>query len=314
MTILAAEVAEQAARLATVLDRNAAAISAVRRELRVRDRVRLLGIGSSRHVAAFGAACFDALSPVPATVLAAPGAGVPVPAFGRPDVVVVVSQSGRTPALVPVVASARVAGAMVVAVTNVAGSPLARAADVVLHAAAGPERVVPATKSVTTSMLLLRALVARPVATAVAADAVAAVVADERLGALARANELPAVVVASGFAAEAVADEVALKLAEVAGHLAVPEPIVDYLHGPAAVPAPLLALLDPEDPNSAALRDAVTVGQSPAYGVELPTTGDPTTDAVVRVVAGQCLALHWATARGLDPDDPRGLAKVTLTR
>jgi glucosamine--fructose-6-phosphate aminotransferase (isomerizing) len=107
---------------------------------------------------------------------------------------------------------------------------------------------------------------------------------------------------------------VALKLAEVAAHLAVPEPIVDYLHGPAAVPGPVLALLDPDDPNSAALHGALTVGPSPAYDVELPATGDPTTDAVVRVVAGQCLALHWATARGLDPDDPRGLAKVTLTR
>ncbi|HET7530517.1 MAG TPA: SIS domain-containing protein [Mycobacteriales bacterium] len=314
MTVLAAEVAEQAGRLATVLDRNAAEIRAVRREIRRRDRVRLLGIGSSRHVAAYGASCFDALSPVPATVLAAPGAGVPVPVLGRPDVVVVVSQSGRTPALVPVAASGRAAGALVVAVTNAAGSPLGRAADVVLDAGAGPERVVPATKSVTTSMLLLRALAGVSVVPGAVAAAVAAVVADDRLAEVARATELPDAVVASGFAAEAVADEVALKLAEVAAHLAVPEPIVDYLHGPAAVPGPVLALLDPDDPNSAALHGALTVGPSPAYDVELPATGDPTTDAVVRVVAGQCLALHWATARGLDPDDPRGLAKVTLTR
>jgi glucosamine 6-phosphate synthetase-like amidotransferase/phosphosugar isomerase protein len=32
------------------------------------------------------------------------------------------------------------------------------------------------------------------------------------------------------------------------------------------------------------------------------------------VVAGQRLALAWATALGVDPDDPKGLAKVTMTR
>ena len=56
------------------------------------------------------------------------------------------------------------------------------------------------------------------------------------------------------------------------------------------------------------------MGTDPAYDVVVPTTSDASLDAIVRIVTGQLLALAWAKAVGVDPDDPRGLSKVTLTR
>jgi glucosamine--fructose-6-phosphate aminotransferase (isomerizing) len=296
---LAAEIAEQPAVLGSVLTQ--AALAEACALVASCSRVLLVGIGSSRHVAGYGTACFEALTSLPASLLPAPGAGVAQPALGPGDLLVVVSQSGRTPALLPLVERARSAGAAVVAVTNAMASPLEELADVTLHAAAGEERVVPATKSVTASMLLLRAL-ASEVTTAELESMLDLVAQAVRL----RAPQapVPEVVVASGFAAEHVADEVALKLAEVAGRLAVAETVVDYLHGPAAVPAQVLALLDSADPNT--VPGAYTVD-------DLGSTGSPSLDAIVRLVAGQSLVLGWALDLGVDPDDPRGLSKVTIS-
>jgi glucosamine--fructose-6-phosphate aminotransferase (isomerizing) len=229
---------------------------------------------------------------------------VPQPRLSPDDLLVVVSQSGATPALLDLTGAARACGAAVLAVTNAPGSPLEQLADLSLPCEAGPERVVPATKSVTTAMLLLRAL--------------AAPLADEpvrRLAASAADLALPVVgasppsfVVAGGLAGQAVADEVALKLAEVAGLPAVPESLVDYLHGPAAVAAPVLALVDDADPNLAALQG------HHVHRVQVAPTGDEGLDRIAQVIAGQRVALAWARELGVDPDDPKGLAKVTLTR
>jgi glucosamine--fructose-6-phosphate aminotransferase (isomerizing) len=301
---LAHEIAEQAPVLRSVLGSNAHALDRARAAVARSARVLLVGIGSSRHVAAYGVACLEAFGSTPVMLLPSPSASIALPALRHDDVVVVVSQSGRTPALAPLVEAARRAGAFLVSVTNAPDSPLEVAADAALLTGAGAETVVPATKSVTASMLLLRTL--------------AAPVPDEAVEDLARAVEqavqdtdgsgraFPSIVVAGGFAAEAVSDEVALKLAEVCGALVVAETLVDFLHGPAAVPAPVLAFLDRSDPNAAALTQRPDVVR-----VEADLTGDPTLSPVVQIVIGQVLALRWAEARGLDPDHPRGLDKVT---
>ncbi len=300
-SLLAHDIAQQPSLLRRLPDLSAARALVERHHV-----VRLVGIGSSRHVAAFGAACLETLRGSVATVLPAPGEGVPQPGLSGDDLLVVVSQSGATPALLDLARAARTAGSGVLVVTNVLGSPLEALADAVLRCDAGDEAVVPATKSVTTAMVRLRALAAPLSSDALAALADAA--AQETSRAHLVGGTPPGFVVAGGLAGQAVAEEVALKLAEVAGLAAVPESVVDFLHGPAAVHAPVLALLDDHDPNAAAL-DRVDVRR-----VRVATTGDPALDQVVRVVAGQCLALAWARAVGVDPDDPKGLAKVTRTR
>ena len=305
MSLVAGDIAQQG----DLLGELPIGLEAAQHALARHRTIRLAGIGSSRHVAAYGAACLEVITGIAATVLSSPGAGVPQPRLGPNDLLLLVSQSGETPALLDLATTSRSSGTTVIALTNSPGSSLAGLADVSLDAGAGVESVVPATKSVTRSMLALRAL-AGPVSTARLGSVVT-----DLIGQRMPSSPVPAVVVGGGFAGQAVADEVALKLAEMAGRLAVAESVVDFLHGPAAVAAPALAFLDAADPNSAAVAarpDVLTVG--PAGSVQLPSCGDPTLDAIARVVAGQCLALQWAEALDVDPDDARGLSKVTLTR
>lgn len=303
--LFAADLAEQPAAVATALEANRAAVADVRSMLAGLRSIRLLAIGSSRHAAGYGGVCIDLLAGVPTVVLPAPGAHVPAPRCGPDDLLVAVSQSGRTPALAAAVEAERSTARAVVAVTNQPGGPLDDLADVVLACRAGDERVVAATKSVLTAAALLRALAADVDVDALLAGVRDALALD--LGVVARGRP-PASVVCDGVAAEWIADEVALKFAEVAGVVAASEPLVEHLHGPVAAGGPTLALLGGHDANAADLagRDEVVV-------VRPPSTGDPTLDPLVALVVGQRLAAAWASSLGVDPDDARGLAKVTTT-
>jgi glutamine---fructose-6-phosphate transaminase (isomerizing) len=305
----AADLAEQPAALGRVLVANAAALVEARALLAGAPSVRVLGTGSSRHAAGLGAAALE-LAGVRADAPPAPGEAVPPPVLRRGDVVVAVSQSGETPGVVRAVTRARDLGCPVVTVTN-GGGALAALADVALDCAAGPERVVAASKSVTTSALLLRALAGDldPAPLALAVEELLA-----RDASPLTAGAPPAHVVAGGLGAEHVAAEAALKLAETCGRLVTSEPLVEHLHGPAAVPATVLALVDAEDPNARDLRgDVVRVGSGPGWELPLPRLDDPACAAVLRLVAGQVAALAWSRRTGVDADAPRGLSKVTRT-
>jgi glucosamine--fructose-6-phosphate aminotransferase (isomerizing) len=304
--LVEADIAEQPEVLRQALAANADAVAEAQRLLARRPLVRLLGIGSSRHAAGYGAACLDVLAGIPAAVLPAPGAAVARPPFMAGVPVVVLSQSGRTPALLDAAAAARQVGAPVVAVTNEPGSPLEQLADVTLACSAGPERVVAATKSVTAQAVVLRA-VAGPVDATALDEAVRAALALDFADVV--HGPPPAAVVCGGFAAEWVADEIALKFAEMAGRTVGAEPLVEHLHGPVAAGGPVLAFVDPSDPNAAALPD----GRG-AVRVAPPRSGDPSIDAIATLVLGQRLALAWARHLGEDADAPRGLQKVTATR
>jgi glucosamine--fructose-6-phosphate aminotransferase (isomerizing) len=224
--------------------------------------------------------------------------------------VVAVSQSGETPALIAAVRRACDIGCPVITITNAAGA-LTRLADLSLDCAAGPERVVAASKSVTTSTLLLRALAGEVDVTALVA-AVTAVLDADTSSLVTGAH--PTHVVAGGLGAGQVAAETALKMAETGGRLLTSEPVVEHLHGPAAVPATVLALVHPSDPNAARLTgDVVRIGPDPSYELVTPDLPDPTSAAIVALVAGQVAALAWSRRTGVDADAARGLSKVTRT-
>ena len=303
--LVALDIEEQRSCLAAAVDANARALESARSLVSSARVVRLLGIGSSRHAAGYGASCLDVLAGVPATVLPAPGAAVALPRFAADSPVIVLSQSGETPSLVEAARAARSAGAPLVAVTNAERSPLESVADVVLRCGVGAERVVAATKSVTAQAVLLRAL-ARRFEVLSLAGAVEEALSVDVSGFV--VGQPPASVVCGGFAAEWVADEIALKLAEMAGRSVSAEPLVEHLHGPVAAAGPVLAFVDTDDPNASALDGADVVR------VPTPSTGDPSLDAIVTLVLGQRVARAWALHLGEDPDAPRGLRKVTATR
>lgn len=253
-----------------------------------------------------------------------------------------VSQSGESPDVVAGLQALREAGACAVAVTNGEGSALARAADRTVPLLAGEERAVAASKTFTAQTMALARLVAelaeeerlvrglRAVPGALRevlgqADAV-------REAALRLTHADRAFVLGRGLS-YGPAQELALKLKETSYLHAEAYSSAEFRHGPIASlgggePVLLLATADATlDANRevlARLREAgavVTVlGGDAALRAEadaavaLPEGLEPAAQTFAQVLAAQLLALRLAEARGLDPDAPRNLHKVTRTR
>lgn len=260
----------------------------------------------------------------------------------RGAVVVGISQSGASPDLVAVVAEARRQERPTLAITNDPGSPLARAADQVLPLDAGPERAVAATKTYTAQLAAV-ALVASALApgdgdeTALAAlpDAVSAALrTDDEVATLARRwHTLDRCAVVGRGTGLATAHEWALKLQELAYVLAQPSSTADFAHGPRAVVEPgfpvlgvatdgplfadvveSLRGLKGSGARTLVLSDRPDQLDGVADDVLAVPAGTPTwLDPIVSIVPAQLWCRHVALARGIDPEVPRGLSKITRT-
>jgi glutamine---fructose-6-phosphate transaminase (isomerizing) len=292
--------------------------------------------GSSDHAGIFGRYLLEAATGLP-VALAAPSLqnlyGV------RPRVegwlAVAISQSGRTPEIATVLERFREAGARAVAVTNDPDSPLARAASVHVSLDAGEELAVPATKTFTAQLaamaLVAEALGRVPFGAAdwkrlpgtveeVLRDASAA----ERVAAqLEGVDELACV--GRGYLM-CVALEAALKLREAAGVRAEGWSAADFRHGPLTVVGPGLPTLavsaaGPAAADVAELAEQLSGGGAPVLSMSddasaslpFPAGLPEPLAAIPATVRAQQLALALAQRRGVDPDRPPGLAKVTRT-
>ena len=241
--------------------------------------------------------------------------------------VVALSQSGATPEIVTVCERLRAAGARTVAVVNAATSPLAEAVEVVVPIEAGDERAVPATKTVTGQMLALAAVASAlgPVpfdrgAIAALPGEVRALLADAAEPAgladrLASAERL--FLVARGLLYPA-ALEAALKVKETARIFAEGLSVADFRHGPIAAVdehVPVVAF-EHAGPARDDVRDLVATLEErgvPVGRLALPAAVPEALAPIPAVVRAQQLALNLTLARGLDPDAPAGLSKVTET-
>jgi glucosamine--fructose-6-phosphate aminotransferase (isomerizing) len=250
-------------------------------------------------------------------------------------VVVALSQSGQTPEIVTITERLRRAGAATVAITNSATSALADVADVTVSLDAGEELAVPATKTVTSSLLgvltVAAALGTLPCwADSLAAlpDITAALLSDVDAvtsagTALAKADRV--VVTARGLLLPA-ALETALKLQETTGMLAQGLSTADLRHGPVAATGPDVPVVALAAPGAAEADTRALVAEVRARGARAVVLGAQPDDTVSlpdlpellapipAVVRGQQLALAASLARGVDPDRPTGLRKVTPTR
>jgi glutamine---fructose-6-phosphate transaminase (isomerizing) len=247
-----------------------------------------------------------------------------------------ISQSGQTPEIVTVLERYRAAGARTVAVTNDPASPLAEAAHAGIELGAGEEDAVPATKTFTAQLAAV-ALLAEALGTvpwsegdwARVPDLIAELLADagparRAAAALGDAEEL--VCVGRGYLM-CVALEAALKLRESTGIRAEGWSAADFRHGPVTVARPELPLLAIRAEGPAAadvdeLADELGSAGTPVIrladrpGAELPyPAGLPEPlCALPATIRAQQLALALALRRGIDPDEPPGLHKVTPTR
>jgi glucosamine--fructose-6-phosphate aminotransferase (isomerizing) len=257
-------------------------------------------------------------------------------------VVVSVSQSGATDEIVSTQAWARACGAATVAVTNVAGSPLAEQADLALVTLAGPELAVPATKTYLTQLVAMAVLGTALAPEPAALDADLARVPDEVARLLAGATGVEDAITALDAATYAVVSgrglmlgtalETALKLEETCLRPVRGYSYADLRHGPisvvtegtaallvAAPGGPLLdALVELADDLAARGARVVGVGGDARFaaacavhvpGPDLPEQLAP----LAAIVPAQLVVEGLARRLGLDPDNPRGLAKVTAT-
>jgi len=326
-----------------LLDQAVDQVDSVARAVRSRavDLAVIAARGTSDHAAIYAQYILGARN----GLLVAPAAPSLVSLYGAPPqvrnaVVLGISQSGRSPDVVSVLAESRRQGALTVAITNEPGSELAGAAEYLIELEAGEERAVAATKTYIAEIAVVAMLSAAlsgdersreelraiPAAlrTVLETEAVVAPLAEEW------ARESRCAVLARGFH-YATAREWALKLKELAYVLADPYSAADFQHGPIALVGegfPILAVatdgpaLEGMTELLERLRDArarlLILSDQPEMSAIGPTVPLPRVpewlSPLVAIVPAQLFAYHLARARGLDTENPRNITKVTLTR
>lgn len=335
---MAREVAEIPAAAARFLEQTGPAIQQAARAMQARDPRLIVTVarGSSDHAATYLKYAVELLAGVPVASVGPSVASI----YGRPlhlegAVCVGISQSGQSPDIVEMMRAARSGGALSVAITNFADSPMGAASDHCLALQAGVEHSVAATKTFTGSVLAGLALLAEWQQD----DALRRAIADlpETLeqalhldwsplaARLSRANS--AYVLGRG-PAFAIANECALKLKETCGLHAESYSAAEVLHGPAAIVQaqfPVLAL----GIADAALPHVITTAERlAAQGADVFVTGGEAKGAtllpslpnlhplVAPLVLGTAFyrfVEELARRRGFDPDTPPHLRKVTET-
>jgi len=337
------EIREQPDVAARLIEKTASAVEAIGaryHEVRARGIV-IVARGSSDHAALYAKYLFGRRNRALVS-LAAPSLFTRYASPPKLDgqCVIGISQSGASPDVVAVLEEAARQGAMTVAITNEPNSQLASIAQLLLPLHAGPERSVPASKTYTASLLAL-ALISQAIdgeegfgraLDRVPSSMAGALKAEAELDAIAPALNGPrAIVLGRGFNFST-AEEIALKLTETSYVLARAWSVADFEHGPIAVVEPDFPVLlvggggaVEVDLNSIAKRlldygcaviglfDGAHTPQGLTTAVVhdsgLPEELTPLTLAVL----GQLLAHHVALARGVDPDQPRALQKITRT-
>ncbi|RLP75199.1 SIS domain-containing protein [Mycetocola tolaasinivorans] len=341
--LMRAEIAEQPQRWRELvrnsreqIDAAAALITEGKPELIV-----MVARGSSDHAANYAQYLIHAVLGIP-VALATPASVHPgAPQLRYPGALAIaISQSGRSPDLIATVESIRDGGTPVLSLTNNPGSPLAELASVAVDLSAGPELSVAATKTYTSSLLALVLIVLRAAGEEWAAiEPRVDLLADEAEAFLAApagyadarallAGRERVIVVGRGVSMSS-AREGALKLMETNAIAASGWSAADAIHGPLGqvTPGTVAIVLT----GTALGRDSVIEFAEKAHALgadvlevgggvlpfaaahitlpQVPMGGVP----LLETIPLQQLALELAIERGLDPDSPAGLNKVTLT-
>jgi glucosamine--fructose-6-phosphate aminotransferase (isomerizing) len=331
------EAAESAGVVRTQLERNAVQLATLGARLRL-DKPRAVvtcARGSSDHAATYAKYLIESHTGV-LTSSAAPSVSsiYDAQSQARGVLFIAISQSGKSPDLLTATRTAKEGGALTVALCNTADSPLMQLVDVAVPLHAGPETSVAATKSYIASLSALAHLVA---CWADDQDLLRALRGSPEL--LAKAWECdwsPAVdslrdavnlfVVARGFGLGA-AQEAALKLKETCGLHAEAFSSAEVKHGPMALVRsgfPVLMFTQQDDTRAgiaelaaefAARGARVLLAGAEAKGaLSLPgVDAHPVIGPLLAIQSFYRAAEALARARGLDPDRPPHLNKVTET-
>ncbi len=355
-THLFREIHEQPQVLRRLLDKEAENIHRLAEDIRARQiqHVVIAARGTSDNAGRYAQYLFGAVNGL-VVALATPSLFTIYkrpPSFGN-SLVLGISQSGKSPDIVAVLAEARQQGVLTAALTNEPESELASNADHVIDLHAGLERSVAATKTYTSelmaiamlsaSLLSIRSLSIHPL------DA-----SDRRL--MADLGKIPdiisetlsmeasiaeivpryrymrdCVVIGRGYN-YATAFEIALKLKELTYTIVEPYSSADFLHGPLAVIEhgfPVIVIAPSGDMSTEmgrfirtlkgrqaeilVISDVAEILDLAHIRLQLPVPVPELLSPLTAVLPGQIFAMHLAAIRNYDPDKPRALRKVTET-
>ncbi len=304
----------------------------------------MVGHGSSDNAASYGVYAFGLLPRWTAmrdSITLTVHYDTPLDLSG--STVIGLSQSGRTPDVVEYVVRARRSGAFTIAITNDPGSDLAAAAEATIPLEAGPELAVAATKTYVNTLAALALLAGPPrgpgdggrgrdpTLPRSSSPTRSPNSSGRRPRSRFRSAYTGRMFVIGRGVEFATAREIALKLLETCRVAAEPLTATDLAHGPVAALDPLFPVWAIASPDAtlptvqeAALRihemgaTVVASGTAAAaiagsqYVLPVPSPEPALLSPLLSVVPGQLFAGALARARGLDPDAPHGLNKVTL--
>ncbi len=343
MSLMLQEIAEQPAALEQTIIGERAKIARLGEFLKQRDidLIVLVARGSSDNASLFGRYLLEIATGIPVS-LCAPSVFTLYGAKLKLDraVVVGVSQSGEGEDINFVLSESRKNGAYTLGITNEAGSAMAGIVHEPLLIHAGRERSVAATKTFTGQMLvfhmLAHALAADPerfAYDAIPEYAARALGLEDTVRSLVERYVFmeQCVVVGRGMV-YANAYEMALKLMETCYVVAERFSSADFLHGPLAmierhfptfVFAPpgktldgvkvLLERLRELHADTLVITGDAATAEAASRAIVLPGDIDEFHAPIPYIIPGQMIAAYLAEAKGLNPDAPRSLSKVTRT-
>lgn len=339
------EIHEQPAVLNRVLAHERTSVQALAAAIRHRqiDYVVIAARGTSDNAGRYANYLFGAMNALPVALATPSLFTIYQKAPNLKNALVLgISQSGKSPDIVSVLAEAKRQGALTAAITNTVDSDLAEQVDHVIDLHAGEERSIAATKTYTSELMAL-ALLATTLADdsnaleelAAIPDAVSTVLTvNDQVATLAQRYRYMrnCVVIGRGFN-YASAFELALKLKELTYIMAEPYSSADFLHGPLALiehgfPALVIAptgimlpelrafhqVLRQREAESIIISDDAALLAEARIPIPLHASVPEWLSPITAIVPGQLFALYLAHARDYDPDHPRGLRKVTETR
>jgi glutamine---fructose-6-phosphate transaminase (isomerizing) len=337
MSMMFEEAASASAAVSAQLQHDAAAVAAIGAEVRrlAPRAVITCARGSSDHAATYAKYLIETRTRV-LTASAAPSISS---VYGvtqdlRGCLFIAISQSGRSPDLLAAVASAKISGATILALCNSPDAPLVAAADLVIELRAGSEASVAATKSFLATLAALASLVAawtRDPALHAALQTLPSLM--DASWALDWSSALPVLgpagnlyVIGRGLGLGS-AQEIALKCKETCGLHAEAFSSAELRHGPYTLlgrtfPALLLAQRDASLAGVQSLAEDLThrgvpvllAGARAAGAILLPTIEASAELAPILLVQSAYRMIDsLAARRGLDPDRPPHLRKITET-
>ncbi len=342
MYFMEKEIREEPQKLLEAYRMNLEKIEYIASEFKLRNirHVVLAARGSSDHAGVYFKYLMEILVGIPVS-LSAPS--VITAYHGQLDLsdtmTIGISQSGQAEDVMAVVSRAKAMNALTVSVTNDPGSPLAKMAKYHLDQCAGKEKSVAATKTFTAEMYLLALLVERISQNKKLKEELddlprlmdETMSLDSKITTMAKSFKTigSCFVIGRGLN-DAIALEIALKLQETSYIQAFGYATSDFCHGPFALveEGSVALLLAPEDetfPDSENITKrlykagAMIVALTDDEGLDvkdkivLPKSGEYVKPFLF-TMAGQLLALRVSEAKGIDPDHPRNLKKITITK